>query len=638
MPKSDKLHGISSFPLAVFAGIFAGICSGIIEILIITRLGATPANFSGLLFAVVAYGIFGGALSLIINLILQIMPLHRAKKQDRILLGSTLFSGAFAGILFLIFLFRAFRDFHAERVRYLEPLGLVTIAVLLIGAFFAFLLVRFFTSRVVPGLLYRVLRPAGFLLILVLIGIVGVILQISFAGETEIVRSAFSANRVAEIQDKPNILMIMLDAQRADRLGCYGDEEAAATPNMDALAKDGRIFLHAYSQASHTKPSTASLLTSRYPTEHRAIHKTEALPSGVTTIAEILGEEGYYCGGIVSNVNLAPVYNFQQGFHEYTYLPPKFLFGANEAASRLVIYGVLRLIRMKLVKSIYVDHFYRSGEVVTAYFDDFFRRNKDHKFFLFLHYMDPHDPYFEHPYNGHGYSRAVMPNPDPRFVKPFKDLYRQDVEYTDHWIGQVTDRLKSEGLYDKTLIVLTADHGEEFYEHQGWWHGTTLHEEQIHVPLIIKLPAPADTLHSDPLPARSVDIVPTILTAVGIEPLDVMRGRDLFAPVSADFVPEVFSEADHEGNVVQMLRVGSWKFIKTNPDNPRRRPPVQLYNLSDDPFELKNLASERRELAADLEAQLRELYADITAAREEGAEKTMDRATQERLRALGYTQ
>jgi arylsulfatase A-like enzyme len=638
MSKGDKLHGISSYPLAAFAGILAGICAGIIEILIITRLGATPANFSGLLFAAVAYGIFGGLLGLILNLILQILPLHREKKQDRVLLGSTLFSAAFAAILFLIFLFRAFRDFHAERVRYLEPLGLLTIAILLFGAFLVFLLVRFFTTRIAPGFLHRLLRPVGFMFTTALIIIIGVILRHSFAGETEVVKAPFSADRQAEIQDKPNVLMIMLDAQRADRLGCYGGDEAAATPNMDALAKDGRLFLHAYSQASHTKPSTASLLTSRYPTEHHAIHKTEALPPGVVTLAEILGEAGYYCGGIVSNVNLAPVYNFQQGFHEYTYLPPKFLFGANEAASRLVIYGVLRLIRMKLVKSIYVDHFYRSGEVVTSYFDDFFRRNQDQRFFLFLHYMDPHDPYFEHPYNGHGYSRAVMPNPDPKYVQPFKDLYRQDVEYTDGWIGHVMDRLKSAGLYDKTLVVLTADHGEEFYEHQGWWHGTTLHEEQIHIPLIIKLPAVADSLHRDPHLARSVDVAPTILSAVGITPPEVMRGRDLFAPVSGDFVPEVFSEADHEGNVVQMLRVGSWKYIKTNPENPRHRPPVQLFNISDDPFEVKNLASERPELAADFEAQLQTLYADITAAREAGAEQTMDRATQERLRALGYTQ
>lgn len=638
MSKGDQLHGVSSYALAAAAGILAGISAGIVEILIITRLGMTPANFSGLLFAAVAYGIFGGVLGVVLNLILLIVPLHREKKQDRILLGSTLFSGTLAGILFLIFLFRAFRDFHAERVRYLEPLGLLTIAVLLIGAFFAFLLVRFFTTRWLPALFHRVLRPAGFFIILLLIAIVGIILQYSFAGEAEAVRSPFSSDLQVEIQSKPNVVMIMLDALRADRLSCYGGEEAAATPNMDALAKDGRLFLHAYSQASHTKPSTASLLTSRYPTEHRAIHKTEALPPGVITIAEILGEAGYYCGGIVSNVNLAPVYNFQQGFHEYTYLPPKFLFGANEAASRLVIYGVLRLVRMKLVQSIYVDHFYRSGEVVTAYFNDFFRRNKEKRFFLFLHFMDPHDPYFEHPYNGHGYSRAVMPNPDPRFVEPFKDLYRQDVEYTDVWIGHVMDRLKSEGLYDNTLIVLTADHGEEFYEHQGWWHGTTLHEEQIHVPLIIKLPAPADSLHITPLLARSIDVVPTILAAVGVESPDVIRGRDLFAPVSADYVPEIFSEADHEGNVVQMLRIGCWKFLKTNPENPRHRPPVQLYNISDDPCELKNLATENPELAADFEAQLQALYADIITAREEGTEQTMDRATQERLKALGYTQ
>ncbi|MFH1734081.1 MAG: sulfatase [bacterium] len=637
---NDRIKGfIHSQFHTFYAGALAGMDAGIIEVLIISGFGSKPANLSGFLFAVLAYGLLGGALGKMLNVTLRIIPMHSEKKNSKRELGAFIYAATFAFILFLIFFFRAFRDFHAERVRYVEPTGLLTIAILGVAALVIFFVLRLLLAKSLKGALGFFTNPAGFTVTTVVVIVIGLVLNVFLADDTEMVKTHFSPDQQAEIAEKPSVLLIMVDTLRPDHLGCLGQDKAAATPNIDALARDAVLFKTMYAQATHTKPSTAALLTSRYPTEHRAIHKTDALPPSVTTAAEIFADAGYYCGGIVTNINLAPVYNFQQGFHEYTYLPPKFLFGANEAASRLVIYGVMRLAWMKISDNKVVYHFYRSGETVNGYVNDFFDRNKDKSFFFFLHYMDPHDPFFEHPYSGKGYARASMPNPDPKFVEPFEDFYRQEIEYLDQWIGELVKRLKSEGLYDKTVIVFTSDHGEEFYEHGGWWHGATLHEEQVRVPLLIKKQNSLDAeLISESL-TMSIDVVPTLL---GLTDLDIpakMRGRDLFGPPpSEDFIPEVFSEADHEGNVVQILRIGPWKYIQTNPDNPRGRPPEQLFYVPDDPWEKNNLVNAETDKVEELKLLLRAKYQDLMSTAEQGSTQEMDQATQERLRALGYTQ
>jgi arylsulfatase A-like enzyme len=613
--------------------------AGVFEVLLISKFGGSPANFSGLLFALVAYGILGGLIGLGKNVLAQVLPFHFERKRDSIFLGAFVSSASFSAVLFLILFFRAFRDFHAERVRFFEPTGLLTIAVLLVGAFVLFLVLRLLLATSLKSLTRWSLNPVGFVILIGASLGVGLILNASLAQETERVQSAYDETGKDALAGQHNVILIMVDTLRRDHLDCYGDSNGVATPNIDALAADGALFNQAYAHATHTKPSTATLLSSRYPTEHGAIHKTDALPAGVTTLTEVLASEGYYCGGIVTNINLAPIYNFQQGFHEYTYLPPKFFFGANEAASRLVVYGVLRLMRMKAVQSKYVHHFYRSGETVTGYYDDFLKRNQDKPFFLFLHYMDPHDPYFEHPFSGLGYARAVMPHPDPEFVDLFKDFYRQDIEYLDDWIGEVVGKLKARKLYDNSVIVFTSDHGEEFYEHGGWWHGTTLYEEVVRVPLIAKRPAGEGAgLFSDSL-CGLLEVAPTILAELDRDVPAEMQGQNLFdLPIEEEGIPGIFSEADHEGNIVQMLRIGPWKYIKTNPDNPRQRPPQQLFYLPDDPGELINLVDSNPDKAEEMELLLKAKYQEVLAGKVEGAEMEMDQATQERLRALGYTQ
>jgi arylsulfatase A-like enzyme len=638
MDKEYIASPLKGLILSIQAALLGGILAGLVEMVLVTHLLTAPEQFSGLLFAIVAYGLLGGVLGAASYLALSLLPFHKEKRASRRELSAFMASLSAAIILFLIFAFRAFRDFHAENVAPASPFGLLTILVVMAGAVIIFFLFKALLLRGLQNCLAWVLKPLPYLLIIILLLIISAGLKASLSNENEEVFSDYSGKQQARLTDRPCLILIMVDTLRPDWLGGYGNKEVR-TPNLDALARDGELFLQTYAQSNNTKPSTASLLTSRYLTEHQAVHKLSVLPDGILTLAEVLGSAGYYCGGIVTNINLAPIYNFQQGFHEYLYLPPTFLFGANESARRLVIYGALRQISMKLSHSFYVDNFYRAGETVTGYFDDFLNRNKAKKFFLFLHYMDPHDPYFEHPYNGKGYARVAMPNPDKKFVEPFKKNYTQEVEYMDACIGKVMDQLKSSGLYDQSMIVVTSDHGEEFYEHEGWWHGTTLHEEQIRVPLIIKRPAGKNAGKASKAIVNSIDVTPTMLNNAGLQIPPQMRGRVLNDSLEMpDVLLEAYSEADFEGNIGQALRIGPWKYILMDPENARKRPAEQLFYLPDDPHEQNNLAASNPEKAAELKALLLAKAKELAASKGERVQRTIDVATQERMRALGYTQ
>ncbi len=296
------------------------------------------------------------------------------------------------------------------------------------------------------------------------------------------------------------------------------------------LAADGVRYAKAFAQASWTRPSFATIFTGLYPSSHGAVHKADALPSGVETVAEALAAAGYTTAGIANNANISPAFNFGQGFQEYRYLAPDLFFFAPEAAAQLTLYGGLRLVRERFVaRSVDVHNYYAPAETVTAdalaWLDG--ASAKQRPFFLFLHYMDPHDPYFVHPFNGEGYARVANPNPQPGVADTYRRLYDGEITYLDEQLGVLIDGLRQRGLYDGTLIVLTGDHGEEFQEHGGWWHGTTLYDEQTHVPLIIKPPLGGARGRVVDELAMSLDIAPTILAAAGTRVPAVMQGHAL---------------------------------------------------------------------------------------------------------------
>jgi len=388
-------------------------------------------------------------------------------------------------------------------------------------------------------------------------------------------------------------------------------------------------------QSSWTKPSFATIFTSLYPSSHRAVHKSDRLPGAVTSLAEVLGAVGYRTAGFANNINIAPHFGFDQGFDEYRFLAPDYDFWASPSSSQLAIYQVARRARARLTgDEIRFQDFYQDAAVVNYEVLAWLEANQGSRFFLFIHYMDPHDPYFEHPYNGRGYARVSDQNPDPSLASTFSRLYDGEIRYLDEHLGHLFDWLQEAGLYDETLILFTADHGEEFQEHGGWWHGTTLYEEQIGVPLIVKYPggARAGIIMADL--ARSLDIAPTTLDVVGLAIPTVMMGRSLWSETEPPLF--VFSEEDYEGNMLRSLRALDDKLILANADNPRGLPTTALFNLDHDPGEMENLAARSPEVVTQMTEWLNGLEALARANAVDAESAGLDPDVEEQLRNLGY--
>lgn len=386
----------------------------------------------------------------------------------------------------------------------------------------------------------------------------------------------------------PNIILIIADTLRADAVGSYG-AGPGATPALDRFASEAVRFENTYAQSTWTRPSIATILTSLHPSVHGLMHKMDALPDRVTTVAEALRAQGYWTAGFVSNINVAPIFNFQQGFDEYTYLAPAFYFWATDSATRLAIYKGLRVVRERLFGDrIYFYNYYQDAAVVTDAVSNWLRRRPPSPFFLLVHYMDPHDPYFEIPYDGRGVARVVNPDPPASRKNELRALYSEDVGYLDQHLGTLFALLKSRDLYDNSIIALTADHGEEFQDHGGWWHGTTLYAEQLRVPLIVKRAHEERAGQVESRAARTLDIAPTLLAAAGLASPPDFTGRGLFGPMAVTPEP-LFAEEDLEGNVLTALQLGPWKIITANRENPRGLRPVELYNVAEDPQEHHDL-------------------------------------------------
>lgn len=414
----------------------------------------------------------------------------------------------------------------------------------------------------------------------------------------------------------PNIIVILPDALRADRLSCYG-YTGHQTPHIDAFARDAVLYRHTTSQAAWTKPACATILTSLYPSSHHAQRQEDALPDAVTTLAEVLGANGYHTAAFFTNHNLRTEFNFQQGYAEYYWLEPD--------ASSQILDG---------------QTYYQEAELVNRQVLAWLASNQKRPFFLYVHYMDPHRPYFEHPYNGRG--------EDPRDDKKAEDaprlsaLYDGEVRYTDEHVGALLDGLKRLGLYDNSLIIFTSDHGEEFQEHGGWAHCQTLYQEIVNVPLIIRYPRGDRAGTVDEGLARSLDIAPTILDVAGIQPPAAthsvlrMEGVSLCLPANSPARAQwVFSEEVFRAGMLAVL-TPQYKLIRATPGHDRGRGLVQLYDLIADPGETRNLADQQPAVVAQLGERMDQALAHAVKMAVTGKEAEMDKELQERLRRLGY--
>jgi len=589
---------------AALGGAWGGALVGLVEASLITATSGPAEEYWLFPYAVASYGLLGAVIGLVscVGMFLAARAVGRTARWG--------FGPAVGLALFLLGTVVARyhvvqRVFHEELITLsgaglavhagiVVVMGVLALLIALVGDFF---------HRSPRGLL----SGAAGLIACIAVTSVAAVIASAHAGEPAITRTT-----EATAHGHPNVILILIDTLRADALGAYG-AGPQASPVVDQFAGTAVRFENAYSQSTWTRPSIATVLTSLYPSVHGAMHKMDALPDQVTTLAEAFRAQGYWTAGFVSNINVAPVFNFQQGFQEYTYLAPDFYFGATDSATRLAIYKGLREARERFFRDrIYFYHYYQDAPVVNAAVSKWLEQHPPNPFFLFIHYMDPHDPYFEIPYNGVGVARVTNPNPPPERRGELRKLYSEDVTYVDTHLADLFSRLRSLGLYDDTVIAVTADHGEEFQDHGGWWHGTTLYQEQMHVPLIVKRAREPQPGTVEARLARSLDIAPTLMAAAQLNPARTFTGRDLFGATTD--AGSLFAEEDLEGNVLSSLRVGAWKIITANPNNPRGLKPVELYNLGDDPTEHHDLVASEQARVTEMLRLLAEERARITRA------------------------
>ena len=672
-------------------GLMRGAEIGLLEALFHIATSGAPDLWSPL-YGIVLYALIGLPFGLVGGVLISIAEFGVRKSKWKV----EPFLPYVAGEICTLFPILGFVLFYqANKVVYLEqgvPLSglLAIVAILCIGALANLIVGRF----AIKGRFKLLLKPIGTVGVLGLVALLALVVALLPLSPNP--RRTFAADKPvpAALEDAPNVLFIMVDTLRADHLN------DALAPNLAAIGHDGIVFEQAYAQASWTRSSGASLWTSRLPSGHNADTKAARLAEEAVTWAEVLQDAGVTTGALVNNINLTGSFGFDQGFDTFLYESPRYRFGGTESVFALTFYKVVH----KVAEKVFGGHkdvtsYYQPARVVLSDAQSFIEANRDGRWALYAHLMEPHDPYFEHPalsdpegadFNGVGFARAEVEHPNPEDADYLRQVYADEVRWMDREIAPFLEWLRAEGLYDDTLIVVTADHGEEFYEHGGWWHGTTLYDEQIHVPLLVKPPGDALAGTVVPWQVRNIDVAPTLAVAMGVAPDPSWAGEDLLGSVSdwleaeaaleaaiytawhaeqPDGVPgenssapvdvrdeepcfvwaferTVVAEEDFEGNIIGAIRMEGMKLIRANAGNPRGLPTEELFEVRVDSGERSDLAEGGRPIcsrySADWSSLLGERLAGLVMeARQggvDGGEVAMTRGECEALLALGYVE
>ncbi|MGH7787430.1 MAG: sulfatase [Candidatus Binatia bacterium] len=450
-------------------------------------------------------------------------------------------------------------------------------------------------------------------------------------------------------------IVVVVDALRADHLGTYGYERATS-PRLDAFARDAMRFDSALTPAPWTLPAMGTLWTSLYPSVHGAVRRSDEItyildrakfrPTGVlaeahVTLAEVLREHGFATAAFIDGCYPGKVFGFGQGFD---LLVEDDLYGA-------------RL----------------NGEALLAWLD----ATRPKRFFAYLHVIEVHSPYtppgvpielqgrddeatrrvlrvleeerqryaqwnFDPDYTGtiDGSEPTLEPlrtaAPPPRDAAHVAALYDRGIAYTDYWLGHLIDELKRRGLYDQTVLVVTADHGEELFDHGRLDHSRTFYEEIMRIPLIMRVPG-RGIGRTSKTQVGLIDVMPTLLDVLGVPYTGTMQGKSLGPLLDGAPFPDrvFFGEADQGYRLVAM-RTNQMKYVQDLNGHNR-----EAYDLVKDPEERKNICTISPTMCAPFAttvSQWRAEMAQAKAALQVGPAPTavIDAQTRERLKALGY--
>jgi arylsulfatase A-like enzyme len=435
-------------------------------------------------------------------------------------------------------------------------------------------------------------------------------------------------------ETRPNVVLIVIDTLRPDHLNHFGYPRGTATA-FDAFAAAATRFEEAFSPSSWTAPSAASLHTGLLPTRHRLAEYGVGLNSEVTTLAETLRAAGWHTVGHSFNHHVSRKTGFAQGFEVFD----DFL-GSSQA--------------------------YPDVSVMVARVEGWLDDRSAAPFFLYLHQMNTHGPYRVPPeaqdvllgrppslafryygtlmtaiVRGGMISRRAEVSPD--YLSSLVEQYDTAIRYTTDELGRVFSMLREAGLYDRSLIIVTADHGEELFDHGGFSHGYSLHRELLHVPLYVKLPGQTQgaVVHAR---TSLLDVVPTVLDVLALPAPSVADGvslRPLLPLGGSSAAPVSDRTLVHEVNwpgrcVARAIVSGRHKLIELTRNYEGRADEVLLYDVAQDPGEQHNVATAHPDVVARLRTELAQsmTQAEVTAVGR--AKMVIRELDQERLRALGY--
>jgi len=383
---------------------------------------------------------------------------------------------------------------------------------------------------------------------------------------------------------RPNVLLVSVDTLRPDHLGCYGYERDTS-PVIDRLAAEGARFETVVSSTSWTLPAHVTLFTALPPEAHGVQFDPRALEEEALCLAEVLKDAGYATAAVVGGPFLRSMYGIDQGFDVYD---------------------------ESVVRSLYESHVGVTSptlvELATDWLDGWDRAGRTAPFFLFLHLWDvhydytpppPYDTMFDSDYDGEiraeDFERGehIHPEMDPRDLDHVIALYDGEIRYTDGWIGRLLEDLRDRGVADDTIVVLTSDHGEAFFEHGVKGHRKDLYDETLMVPLVVRYPPRVPAGHVVRQQVRLMDVAHTVLALAGVDrpegfglASDVDAGpRDLtpYLDEGSEELPSLVGFADLHG-ILGAIRTPDHKLLSER----GALATAELYDLAADPAESEN--------------------------------------------------
>ncbi len=424
----------------------------------------------------------------------------------------------------------------------------------------------------------------------------------------------------AALAQRPNVVIFLTDTLRADHLGAYGHPKPTS-PRFDAFAREGILFEDAWAQSPWTKPSVASIFTGLTPGSHGVVEFNRSLARDASTLAQAFLAAGFRTAAFSGNPLVNARSGFDNGFETWSNggerrLPP---------AEQLVADALA-----------WID----SGRGA---------------FLLYVHSFEPHWLY--HPREEHWapFRPAAHKTTDtmtaargrssrsPEAREWVRSAYEGEIHQNDASFGALLDGLRQRQLLDESLVLFTADHGDEIRDHDGVGHASTLYQELLHIPLAVRLPGAQRAGTRDREPVQQIDLLPSLLRLANLPAIPEAEGRDLSSRILLgtrdERPPELFSELRLVIRDKVAARIGPLKLV-VNEDldrNPRSKVRFELFDLATDPGETMNLESERpvtaRYLASRIEA-LRHAQAQLS--RGFSSELQLLPEEQEQLRALGY--